>query len=150
MNKIEINLKTNKKYYLLSGDSINTSYLRKITNNILTALKINNTEISLLFCDNQIIKEINSKYRNKNYPTDVLAFESGSDLFLGDIAISFEKANEQSIEYEIPFEDELLRLLIHGILHLLGYDHEISDKDDEIMRNLEEKIFLEVRNYHLC
>jgi probable rRNA maturation factor len=83
----------------------------------------------------------------------VISFAYRDDLFpgingeieeLGDIYISLEKASEQSLDYEVSLKDELKRLLVHGILHLIGYDHEISDKEDKRMRDMEDKIFNEI------
>jgi probable rRNA maturation factor len=63
---------------------------------------------------------------------------------LGDIYISLEKAEEQAKDFEVTFMDESLRLLIHGILHLLGYDHERSIEDEKIMQKLEEDILQKI------
>lgn len=150
MNKIEINLQTNIDFSLKGMDKLTVPYLRRQIESIFRALDIKNKKVSLLFCDNQFIQQLNHYYRHKDYPTDVLSFESDSNTFLGDIAISLEKAQEQSVQYQVSFHDELQRLLIHGILHLLGYDHERSSKDEKIMMLLEEKIFLEVKSSVVC
>ena len=69
---------------------------------------------------------------NRDYPTDVLAFpiddrdspNEGVDTVLGDVYISLDRAKEQSAEYHVSFEEEVARLMLHGLFHLLGYDHE--------------------------
>lgn len=120
-------------------------------------------EISVIFVDNAEIKEINSKFRNIDRETDVLSFpmleylpgcvykemylnekfdESYYDdgkLVLGDIALSLEKAFEQSKEYGHSFEREATYLTVHSVLHLLGYDH-IIEVDKIKMRQREEEI----------
>ena len=102
-------------------------------------------DVSVTFCDNAYIKELNKKYRGKNSHTDVLSFpmydfpEDEGELFpgdetlaLGDIVISIERATEQAKEVGNTFEREVAFLAIHSTLHLLGYDHERSAEDEEI------------------
>ncbi|MBO8168831.1 MAG: rRNA maturation RNase YbeY [Thermoanaerobacteraceae bacterium] len=97
-------------------------------------------ELSIILVDNEIIKDINSRYRGIDAPTDVISFalndqseeevplHPGADWMLGDIYISVEKAREQSEEYGHSFERELAFLAVHGILHLLGYNHDTEQK----------------------
>ena len=116
-----------------------------------------NAEVSILIVDNSYIQELNLIYRNQNKPTDVLSFsmnetlenepeyESGSEVnLLGDIVISLEQALAQSREYGHSLERELGFLVVHGMLHLLGYDHE-SEDERKLMRSLEEKVMQEAR-----
>ncbi len=116
-----------------------------------------NTELSILIVDNVYIQELNFIYRQQNRPTDVLSFalneladdEPELDLegeinALGDIVISLEQAQLQSEEFGHSLERELGYLVAHGMLHLLGYDHE-DDTERELMRNLEEKIMQKVK-----
>jgi probable rRNA maturation factor len=111
-----------------------------------------NTELSILLVDNAYIKDLNFIYRKQNVPTDVLSFAMNElsegepnvafndELnVLGDIVISLEKAEEQSKEYGHSLERELGFLVAHGMLHLLGYDHETED-EEKVMRQLEKKI----------
>jgi probable rRNA maturation factor len=120
-------------------------------------------EISIILIDNNMIKELNLEYRNIDKETDVLSFPmleyspkkvykdlyinfdftddyfDEGNLILGDIALSLEKANEQSEEYGHSFIREICYLTIHSLLHLLGYDH--MDEDERfIMRKREEEI----------
>lgn len=105
-------------------------------------------ELSILLTDDREIEELNRHYRNRDRPTDVLAFPqtqmgmektgSGPDL-LGDVVISLDKAEAQAGEEGIPVESEMRRLLAHGTLHLLGFDHETSEEDVRAMRELEDK-----------
>ena len=101
-------------------------------------------EVSVTFCDNEYIKGINSEFRNKDSATDVLSFpmydfyediepETNPDgsISLGDIVVSLERAAEQAREIGNSFEREVAFLVIHSTLHLLGYDHERSEDDEE-------------------
>ena len=100
-------------------------------------------EVSVTFCDNEYIRGINLEHRNKDSATDVLSFpmydldESEPELnpdgtiTLGDIVISLERAAEQAAELGNTLEREVAFLVIHSTLHLLGYDHERSQDDDE-------------------
>ncbi len=115
-----------------------------------------NTELSILLVDNAYIKELNNIYRGVNQETDVLSFAmneleeedpvsglTGEVNLLGDVVISLEKALAQSKEYGHSFSRELSYLLVHGLLHLLGFDHEdesgvaaMRECEEEIMRSL--------------
>lgn len=106
-------------------------------------------ELSILFTDDAEIQKLNSAYRFKNKPTDVLSFSllEGDDTgvpttSLGDIAVSLETAEKQAPEYGNSFPEEILRLLIHGVLHLLGYDHEnVSEAEVRRMQEKEDELF---------
>lgn len=118
--------------------------LKQTARRILEILDQDEAELSLALVDNRQIQKLNARYRNRNEPTDVLSFPSGESLptgiqILGDVVISVEKAEEQARKRRKTLEQEMESLLIHGILHLLGYDHERS-KDAKIMRRLEKKI----------
>ena len=78
-------------------------------------------EVSIVLTDNEYIRELNRKYRSVDRATDVLAFPMDEEI-LGDIVISVEKAKEQALIYRESLKNEVGRLVIHGILHLIGYD----------------------------
>ena len=97
--------------------------------------------------DDYHIKEINKKYLHRNRPTDVISFsqiEGNSSpvntFLLGDVVISLETAQRQAVEAHSSLEDEITFLLIHGVLHLLGYDHEGSVKKTREMRAKERNL----------
>ena len=105
----------------------------------------NNAEISLTFTDNDGIQALNRDFRGIDKPTDVLSFPLNDyshtslpieepESSLGDIVISLERACEQADEFGHSFEREVAFLTVHSMLHLLGYDHEISEEDDRDMR----------------
>lgn len=108
------------------------------------------TEVSVVLADDEYIHHLNHQYRGKDCPTDVLSFalNEGEEpeiidgpevVLLGDIIISLETATRQAEEYGHSLERELAYLTVHGILHLLGYDHMIEDEKKE-MRQEEEHI----------
>ncbi len=91
----------------------------------------------------QTIHELNRQYRNKDKPTDVLSFPLADEVcptLLGDVVISIDTARRQARQRKRAFADELRTLLIHGILHLLGYDHEVSDSEAVRMRRKEREL----------
>lgn len=129
-------------------------FFSAVTENVLIQTDTDNVSVNLILTDNEYIQHINKEYRGKDKPTDVISFAYRDDPFpvidnpveeLGDIYISLEKASEQAIEYAVLLTDELKRLIIHGVLHLLGYDHEKSSLDEKKMNSLEEKIFNEIK-----
>ena len=108
--------------------------------------------VSVTFVDNKYIHKINKKYRQIDRPTDVISFafldsENNYDtilysqgvVILGDIYISIEKAKEQAIEYQHSLHRELCFLFVHGLLHLLGYDH-MNEEDEKEMFALQDQI----------
>lgn len=113
-------------------------------------LSVSNPIFNIVIVDNNKIREINKEYRKKDKVTDVIsfAFEDNKDIeyesfrFLGEIYISLEKAKEQAKEYGHSEQREICYLIVHGLLHLLGYDH-INKTDKEKMRSLEEEILNE-------
>ena len=117
---------------------------------VLQYLKVDEeTEISVLFTDDKFIRSLNNKYRGIDKPTDVLSFslqegaikspEVESNKLLGDIIISAETAQRQADNLNHSLEKELTVLLIHGLLHLTGHDHE-KGKDYKIMREKESEM----------
>ncbi len=99
-------------------------------------------EVSVAFVDNEMIKELNNQYRDKNEATDVLSFPMDNEI-LGDIIISAERAVAQAEEYGHSVKRELAYLTVHGILHLFGYDHHNKEEKDE-MRQKEERVLTQL------
>ena len=113
----------------------------------------NDAEVSVTFVDDEGIRELNNRFRGMDKPTDVLSFplldyegESEEPFFdelchnLGDIVISLERAMAQANEFGHSFEREVAFLTAHSMLHLLGYDHELSEEDDADMRKRQNDI----------
>lgn len=115
---------------------------------VLEKLGETDCELSLLLTDDAEIQALNRAYRDLDKATDVLSFpqdedavnESG-DTLLGDVVISVETAARQAEEHHLSFNEELILLAIHGILHLLGYDHERSPQDARIMQDKTQLVF---------
>lgn len=99
-------------------------------------------EISFALVNDETIKKLNKKYRQQDMPTDVLSFSMDDEIW-GDIVISTEKAIEQANEYGHSIKRELSFLVVHGILHLLGYDHQTPGERAE-MRQKEERVLSEL------
>ena len=122
--------------------------MKKYVNDTLEMENVSNAEFNIIFVDNSFIKELNKKYRNIDRETDVISFaledEKEEDSFLdnrmlGDIYISVDKAKAQAIEYGHSLKREISFLAVHGLLHLLGYDHMNKD-DEEVMFGKQELI----------
>jgi len=122
------------------------------TQKIMKHLDCLDQEISILFMKDVDIRQLNKEFRNVDKATDVLSFPQNPDdglsfpgkKILGDIAISLDKAKFQAKEHDLAFKEEIILLLIHGILHLLGYDHEISEQEEIKMRNKTRELFKEI------
>ena len=110
-------------------------------------INIKNNHISVLLTSDNTIKDLNFKYRNKNKATNVLAFSVQEFIekknYVGDLAISLEKIIFESNKYKIKKNQYLSKITIHGILHLLGYDH-VNDHDYEVMNKIEDRIINEL------
>jgi probable rRNA maturation factor len=129
-----------------AGRNYPTSELKKITAAILKALERSQAELSIALVGDKEMRPLNAKYRKKNKTTDVLSFPADNPatakrVLLGDVIISVEQARRQAKERTHSLKREMVILLIHGILHLLGYDHERSRRQAKIMADLEVKLF---------
>ena len=113
-------------------------------------------EVSLTFVDNEGIRELNRTYREKDTATDVLSFPlydfyagetplGDGCVELGDIVLSLERAKEQAAELGHSYEREAAFLCVHSVLHLLGYDHERSPEDEEIMCSRQREIMKKLK-----
>lgn len=101
--------------------------------------------LNIIICDNLKIKAFNKKYRGKNRPTDVLSFNyHDPDLKTGEIYLSYEFLKDQSQTSTKTLDFLLLRALIHGVVHLMGYDHK-NDKQEVKMRKVEKSLLTELR-----
>jgi probable rRNA maturation factor len=128
------------------GKKFPSAPLKKIAGAILKLLKQNDAELSIALIGNAEMQKLNAQYRKKDYATDVLSFPAAEGLpsglrMLGDVVISVDKAKEQAGERGRTLEQEMITLLIHGIVHLLGYDHERSAQDARLMSRLEKKLY---------
>ncbi len=137
---------------VLPFKEITQKKIKKDLTNICKYLELDDEYITLILTDNNFIHDINNRFRKKDCPTDVISFvysednetpfpdESDEKEPLGDIYLSLEKAYTQSREYKVIFHDEIRRLIVHGVLHLIGYDHELSNNEVKRMRKKEEEV----------
>ena len=130
---------------------INDSPFRRFLQNVWTGLHAGRktptaAELTVVFLNNKQMQTYNRKYRKKNYPTDVLSFPVNEvvdgERYLGDLLISVPKAASQAVEKGHSLSRELRILLLHGILHLLGYDHETDNGQMERLERRLQKKFL--------
>ena len=103
--------------------------VRSILTQAARAARVRAREVSVLFCADERMRTLNRRWRGLDRPTDVLSFPAGaeSDGFLGDIVISVPYASRSARRREEPPAREIDRLLVHGLLHLAGYDHETDE-----------------------
>ena len=117
--------------------------VKRITEDLLTSLKLQDRDLSILFVDNKKITELNERFFHKDYPTNVISFsymDGLSSEVMGDIVISLERAREEAESLSIPSYERLFALIIHGVLHILGFDH-VNDKNEaRRMRYREKKL----------
>ncbi len=111
--------------------SVSRGKLEKIARSTFALTKAEEGDISLVICDDPFITELNERYMKRNGPTDVLAFPMregkilvNQDTAVGDIVISVDTAERQAAELGTELDQELILLFVHGLLHLLGYDHQ--------------------------
>ena len=106
-------------------------------------------EFSITLLGDQEMEKLNTRYLGRNVTTDVLAFSMGTDeLALGDVYVCVDQAIRQAKEHEIPLDEELVRLVVHGALHVLGHDHpEDSDRFTSPMFKLQERLVRQVFNH---
>ena len=138
------NVYNDNNYPVTREISVMKKYLKKA----LKEEKVRGAVFNIILIDNKTIREINEKYRDIDRETDVISFAledeknesfSSDKRVLGDIYISVEKAKSQALEYGHSLERELSFLAVHGLLHLLGYDH-INKKDEKVMFSKQEMI----------
>ena len=97
--------------------------------------------ITLVFLDAAEMKKINKQFRGKNKPTDVLSFAAIEPDSLGELLFCLDVLKKQAKDQEHSLENEFLYMLIHGVLHLLGYDHELSAKEEKLMFRIQDELF---------
>lgn len=135
---------------LISNDQdlpVDEKFLEKVAEYALRWEGVSSGELSIALVTEDEIHELNVKYRGKDYPTDVLSFQTGGPeeeiegmpYLLGDVVICPSVAARQAAEYGQAFGQEMALLLTHGILHLLGYDHE-DEEEAEVMEMHEREI----------
>lgn len=139
-----------------SKNPVNLDQVEQWLLTLLEILECEGKEISLTLVDDEEIRTINRDYLGRDRPTNVISFSmlegDFSDVaphLMGDIVISVDRALTDALQGDIPLEDMLLYLMIHGTLHLLGYEHEGSQDERIRMLEKEDELFFALRGYRL-
>jgi probable rRNA maturation factor len=126
---------------------VNLIEIKRKAQKILEILGLTEKELSILLVDDPFIAELNTTYLQKARPTNVIAFPMQEGAYaeinphlLGDVVISVETASRHAREADLPINRVLQRLLVHGVLHLIGYDHESTTREARRMDEREEEI----------
>jgi probable rRNA maturation factor len=124
-----------------AGNRVDPRTIRRRCARSLGYLGKTEAEVSILLCDDALIRDLNREYRHLDRPTDVLSFSmsegevlEGDSHLLGDIVISVETAARQAAELNRTMTEEVTSLMVHGLLHLLGYDHQLESEEEEMQR----------------
>ena len=134
-----------------TDDNIDNKLLNKVASFALEYEKVKKALVNIIIVDNKEIRKINKEYRGIDRETDVISFALEDDntfielpiRVLGDIYISIDKAKSQALEYGHSLKREICFLVVHGILHLLGYDH-MNEEEEKIMFERQDKILDEL------
>lgn len=120
--------------FVFKGKALNNRWLRLVAESEIRRLG----QISIIFCSDNYILDINQKFLQHDYFTDIITFDyCEGDRLSGDIFISVDTVRENAVEYGTDFKDELNRVIVHGLLHLIGYDDH-SKKEIAEMRSKED------------
>ena len=123
--------------FLFKGKALNNRWLRMVAGSEIRRIG----DISIIFCSDNYILDVNMRYLQHDYFTDIITFDyCEGDKLSGDLFISVDSVRENALYYGTEFADELNRVMVHGLLHLIGYD----DHTEE-----EQKIMREKENYYL-
>ena len=121
--------------FSLEQEDIYTSWIETIVESENKILG----EISFIFCDDEYLHSINLQYLNHDTLTDIISFDyTEGDIISGDIFVSIERVEDNAKDFNLPFDEELKRVLAHGVLHYCGYKDK-SDEDALLMRSKEEE-----------
>lgn len=127
---------------------LTSTKIQKWTDQIVRGLPVQDSrrakscrELSVVFVEKKEARQLNHRYRRRNYATDVLSFSPVEEESLGELVFCYPVIKKQAREHDLSVNDEFLYLLIHGFLHLLGYEHEKSKKAAEKMFRLQDQLF---------
>ncbi len=126
------------------------SALTTYIHHVLRHIAVSRWEVSVLLCDESFIQQLNRQYRGIDAPTDVLSFSAGDEnedgtTHAGDIVVSLPVVKRQAEELGVEYEEEIRRVVVHGLLHLHGYEHRTNDFSREPMLTLQENIVQELK-----
>lgn len=148
---MKITVVNQTKKHKASKTQINEKDLGKVVAHIISyfktkkirnkALLKEKNELTLVFLSLAEMKAINTRYRNKNKATDILSFASSDPKSLGELLLCLPVLEKQAKQNKHSLKSEITYMLTHGILHLLGYDHELSKKEEKLMFAIQDKYF---------
>lgn len=123
--------------------TINDSQIKFLYNRILKNHKIKNIELSLILSNRNYLNQLKMKYFNQNYYTDVIAFNLNNQYedIVGEIYVSIDDIKQNAEKFNVTFNDEFKRIIIHGLLHIIGYNDDTQNKK-QIMTSFENKYML--------
>ena len=153
MSEVVVNIKNSQTDFKIS--SAEENLIKKCCEEVVKEENFkNDVEICVSLVSSEFMKELNFKYRKKDYVTDVLSFSTKVDdcfledenfvAILGDVVICVKKAIEQADEFNCSLNEELKRLVVHSMFHLFGYDHEKSEIEEAVMQKKEEKTLAKI------
>ena len=123
--------------------SFNKTTISDWLNNCIQDLDYKTGEISIIFCSDDYLLDINKKYLNHDYFTDIITFNyNEKNTIIGDLFISVDRVKENAKELKVDFNNELFRVIIHGVLHLCGYNDKTQDQQKEIRTKEDEYLAL--------
>ena len=126
--------------FLFRGKTLNNRWLRLVAESEIRRIG----DISIIFCSDNYILNVNQQYLQHDYFTDIITFNyCEGDKLSGDLFISVDTVRENAIEYGTEFSEELHRVIVHGILHLIGYDD--HEEEDIMMMRKKENYYLSLR-----
>lgn len=126
--------------FIFKGKTFNNKWLRTVAESEIRRIGV----LSIIFCSDNYILDVNMRYLQHDYFTDIITFDycEGNKLS-GDLFISVDSVRENALYYGVEFEDELNRVMVHGLLHLIGYDDH-TEEEQKVMREKED-YYLDLR-----
>ncbi len=142
--------KKNKVLVRKEKGKVRIRWVRDIVSKLLDSQSLEGVEVSIYLTDDETIRLLNKSFRGKDKATDVLSFiykeQVGGYKLLGEIVISIDTAKRQAKELGHSLEEEIKRLLVHGFVHLLGYDHELGEEEEKQFIELEKRLIESLSN----
>ena len=106
----------------------------------LSTLGVRDGEVAIRLMGDERMQDLNRRFRSRDEVTDVLSFPGADAAYLGDIAVNLHQVQRQAVDFAVPFEQELRRMVVHGVLHLCGYAHQTNDATIEPMLLVQEEL----------
>jgi probable rRNA maturation factor len=116
-------------------------FLDELFHRLNKNLKLKNRDLTLVFLNKNRARALNKQFRHKDYATDVLSFADESEETLGELILCPQVLKAQAKEHDLSYQSELMYMVIHGVLHLLGYEHEGSARKAKEMFTLQDRLF---------